>query len=59
MQEFTDVLKALETTALTDLLTTSLEPLTVPLELLDISLKVMREFTDILKVPQEFLDTSE
>ena len=59
MQEFTDVLKALETTALTDLLTTSLEPLTVPLELLDISLKVMQEFTDILKVPQEFLDTSE
>ena len=58
MQEFTDVLKALETTALTDLLTTSLEPLTVPLELLDISLKVMHEFTDILKVPPEFLDTS-
>ena len=59
MQEFTDVLKALETTALTDLLTTSLEPLTVPLELLDISLKAMQELTDVLKVLQEFLDMPE
>ena len=59
MQEFTDVLKVLETMALIDILTASLEPLTVPLELPGISLKVMQGFTDVLKVPQEFLDTPE
>ncbi len=42
-----------------DLLTASLEPLTVPLELLDISLKAMQELTDVLKVLQEFLDMPE
>ncbi len=42
-----------------DLLTASLEPLTVPLELLDIPLKAMQELTDVLKVLQEFLDMPE